>query len=92
MDTDPRPVTDPRPITTMNPHTHLKPQMSEHMGAHMIVEEPHAVVYPVAAARGGAPMLPRLSVRWLIPLTLVVLLLAGCGQAVYDVLDGLVGA
>jgi steroid delta-isomerase-like uncharacterized protein len=47
----------------------------------MIVEEPHAVVYPVAAARGGAPMLPRLSVRWLIPLTLVVLLLACCGDA-----------
>ena len=54
------------------------------MGTHVIAEEPYAVSHPVAAALGGAPMLRRSSLRWLIPFTLVVLLLAGCG----DVADG----
>jgi len=69
----------------MNPHTPLNPQpMKAHVGAHMIAEEPYAVAYPVAAALGGAPMLLRLSLRWLIPLTVVVLLLPSCSDSADD--------
>ena len=48
------------------------------------MEETYAVSRPVAAALGGAPMLRRLSPRWLIPLTVVVLLLPSCSDSADD--------
>ena len=45
------------------------------------MEETYAVSYPVAAELGGAPMLRRLPVRWLIPLTVVVSLLPACSDS-----------
>jgi hypothetical protein len=53
----------------------------------LVVEETYAVSRPVAAALGGAPMLRRLSPRWLIPLTLVVLLLPSCSDTADDSTD-----
>jgi hypothetical protein len=53
----------------------------------LVVEETYAVSPPVAAALGGAPMLRRLSLRWLFPLTLLVLLLASCGDTADDSAD-----
>jgi acetyl esterase/lipase len=50
-------------------------------GIGLVVEEPHVVAYPVTAVLEGAPMLRRMPLGWLIPLTVVVLLLAGCGDA-----------
>jgi len=50
----------------------------------LMMEETHAVSDPLAAALGGAPMLHRLSPRWLILFTLVVLLLPGCSDGADD--------
>jgi hypothetical protein len=53
----------------------------------LVVEETYAVSRSVAAALGGAPMLRRLSPRWLIPLAVVVLLLAACSDSADDSAD-----
>lgn len=52
-----------------------------------MVEEAYVVSCPVAVALGDAPMLQQLSPRWLIPLTVVVLLLPSCSASDADGAD-----